>query len=117
MLALALPLLVLFAVVGVGRAAAATTPSFPPALQSAASIQMPPAANIGNALGGYELDGGSTSCGSAGFCASVGEYYSEPGDGAFVVPITDGVPAPAVQVAPPSNASDYADVSLNSVSC
>ncbi len=112
-----LALLACFAVLGVGRASAAGGPMFPASLQSASSIVMPPAENISSTIGAYEFGGGATSCGSAGFCASVTGYDSIAGSGVLVVPINNGVAAPAVQVALPANAYASGYGELYGISC
>jgi hypothetical protein len=117
-IALALPVLAAFSLVGAGSASAATPPSFPASLQSASSIVMPPGETLASSYGQPWLWGGSTSCGSAGFCAEVGGYStdSELGSGTIVVPINDGVAAPAVQVALPAHAV-YGQGWLSRISC
>lgn len=117
LLTLALSSFAAFALIGVGGASAATTPSFPSQLQAATSIQMPPAENISSPFGAYDFGGGETSCGSAGFCASVAGYGSIAGDGTLVIPINNGVPAPAVQVGLPANAAGIGYGDLNDISC
>jgi Putative Ig domain len=58
------------------------------------------------------------SCWSAGSCVAVGGYNDSSGNGqAMVVPITGGVPQPAIEVTSPADAAGNPIAVLDSVSC
>ncbi len=97
---------------GAHRAAAQTGPA---SLESTSPVTLPAGADL---TSNYGFVISKTVCYSASSCVGVGYYNTSAGDYPIVVPITDGVPGPAVAVQlPPGYDTGSQDASLEDVSC